>query len=88
MGIAACSALPMDLSTRSTIPVARKTDYSKTGRIDTAAAALNCDSQAVQRRLDRIADNYLLLDELLADLEARMPAAIPGEPSGSPGRPR
>lgn len=70
--------------------MARKTKASKSPRGDNATPSLTGDSHSVQHRLDRIAANYDLLDEMLADLEARVPGALPAEDgtSGSPGKPR
>ena len=56
--------------------VRKVTKKSKRKSIDsTSATPLNCESDAVQTRLSRIEGNYLRLDELLSDLEAKMPAA-------------
>ncbi|MGI9517403.1 MAG: hypothetical protein ACR2NP_10170 [Pirellulaceae bacterium] len=71
--------------------MARKTPKKRT-RKTTAESPLipiDCDSEVVRRRLARIESNYDLLDEMLADLEARVPgelSASPGE--GNPNKPR
>jgi|GEM_PF-3397474 hypothetical protein len=45
----------------------------RSGTIKVQPPEVTSDSPAVQQRLDRIADNYRQLEELLAEVEAQFP---------------
>lgn len=46
----------------------------RSGTIKVQPPEVTSDSPAVQQRLDRIADNYRQLEELLSEVEAQFPA--------------
>ncbi len=49
----------------------------------------NCDSPTVLRRLDRIEENYELLEDMLSHLESKLPRDLIDPPTDSgPQKPR
>lgn len=78
MGIAVAKNRILEalLDSRVIVVVRKVTKKSKRKSPTSAAPTpLNCESDVVQNRLSRIEGNYVRLDELLTDLEAKMPAA-------------
>lgn len=64
--------------------MARKTKTRRHHAPANGSDPLTSESPAVQQRLERIAAHYDLLEEMLADLETRVPPAGPGEGGPSP----
>lgn len=51
--------------------------------------SVTCDSDSVRNRLARIETHYSMLDDMLADLEARLPTPVEDESvSARPRKPR
>jgi hypothetical protein len=76
---------------RTVRSVARKTRPKRTRNLspESPLTPVNCDSESVRQRLARIESNYALLDELLADLEIRVPQpSDPSVASANPHKPR
>ena len=46
----------------------------KTRKAKAVPVVADCNSEVVQRRLNRIEENYEILDDLLSDLESKVPS--------------
>ena len=71
--------------------LARKTRKKRTRQRspESPLTPANCDSDSVRHRLARIESNYALLDEMLTDLETRVPRPAEESPvSANPQKPR
>ena len=82
---------PQPFSNSANYPVRRKplSNRDRQASPESTVDSVTCDSDSVRNRLARIETHYSMLDDMLADLEARLPAPAADENvSANPRKPR